>query len=151
MPSPCCRPWAWGPAGPGRAAAADPHLRVSDADRAEAAERLSKHYGEGRLDQAEFDARLEKAMSAKTRGDLSGLLDDLPAGDPPPQAPPGLPRRPVRTVAFLIIVLVLAAAAGRVVFHPFLLFPFFLPVPWLVIGLLAFVLLRRRRSWRRPR
>ena len=30
------------------------HLRVSDAERAEVADRLSKHYADGRLDQAEF-------------------------------------------------------------------------------------------------
>ena len=41
-------------------------------------ETLSKHYAEGRLDDAEFRSRLDKAMSAKTRGDLNGLLNDLP-------------------------------------------------------------------------
>ena len=41
-------------------------------------ETLSKHYADGRLDDAEFRLRLDKAMSAKTRGDLSGLLSDLP-------------------------------------------------------------------------
>jgi hypothetical protein len=54
------------------------NMRVSDAERSEVADELSKHYAEGRLDQSEFNERLSKAMAAKTRGDFAGLLDDLP-------------------------------------------------------------------------
>ena len=67
----------------------DPHLRVSDAERNEVAERLSRHFADGRLDQSEFGARLDRATRAKTRGDLAGLFDDLPrlADEPsPPRA-----------------------------------------------------------------
>lgn len=53
-------------------------LRVSDAERHEVVDALSKHFADGRLDQTEFDERMGKAMSAKTRADLSGLLVDLP-------------------------------------------------------------------------
>lgn len=53
-------------------------LRVSDAERAEVAEQLKQHYGDGRLDPSEFDERLGQAMRAKTRADLAGLLGDLP-------------------------------------------------------------------------
>jgi hypothetical protein len=62
-------------------------LRVSDADRAEVADQLAKHYSDGRLDQAEFDQRLDQAMRAKTQADLVGLLADLPDGSgvPPPE------------------------------------------------------------------
>src|SRR5580693_10186965 len=56
----------------------DQHLRVSDAERQAVADRLGEHFAEGRLDQAEFDERAGRAMSAKTRADLSGLFDDLP-------------------------------------------------------------------------
>jgi Domain of unknown function (DUF1707) len=61
-------------------------LRVSDADRGEVADQLAKHYSDGRLDQAEFDQRLDQAMRAKTQADLVGLLADLPDGTgfPPP-------------------------------------------------------------------
>ena len=61
-------------------------LRVSDAERNEVADKLSRHFADGRLDQAEFKERLDAAMSAKTQGDLAGLFDDLPplATDPPP-------------------------------------------------------------------
>ena len=51
----------------------DQHLRVSDAERNAVVERLSTHFSEGRLDQAEFDERVSQAMAAKTRGDLAGM------------------------------------------------------------------------------
>ena len=56
----------------------DQHMRVSDADRADVADRLARHYGDGRLDQAEFDDRISRAMTAKTVADFQGLFDDLP-------------------------------------------------------------------------
>src|SRR5271166_2095075 len=77
-------------------------LRVSDAEREAVTDRLAEHFAAGRLDQAEFDDRVGRAMSAKTRGDLRGLLADLsetgaPAvperlrgsGDPPGDGPRG--------------------------------------------------------------
>jgi hypothetical protein len=57
-------------------------MRVSDADRAEIADHLARHFSDGRLDEAEFSERLDKAMRAKTTADLSGLLSDLPGGEP---------------------------------------------------------------------
>ncbi len=66
---------------------ADQHIRVSDAERNAVAEQLAAHYADGRLDQAEFDERINRAMAAKTRGDLAGLFDDLP--DPGPAGAPG--------------------------------------------------------------
>ncbi len=66
-----------------RASDANPGLRVSDAERAEVADRLAKHYSDGRLDQAEFDKRLDQAMRAVTQSDLSGLFADLPSGGTP--------------------------------------------------------------------
>jgi hypothetical protein len=56
-------------------------MRVSDAERAEVAELLGRHYSDGRLDKQELDERVARAMSAKTRGDLNGLFDDLPGLD----------------------------------------------------------------------
>src|SRR6266700_1925774 len=77
----------------------DQHMRVSDADRSDVADRLARHYGDGRLDQAEFDDRISRAMTAKTVADFQGLFDDLPdlpsevsdtagkaPGSPPPAA-----------------------------------------------------------------
>jgi hypothetical protein len=79
---------AFWPGGPRWPTYTDPSIRVSDAERTEMSDVLSKHYEEGRLDDSEFKTRLDKAMSAKTRGDLSGLLSDLP-----PLHPEASPRR----------------------------------------------------------
>ncbi|GAA2356020.1 DUF1707 SHOCT-like domain-containing protein [Nonomuraea africana] len=57
----------------------DPHMRVSDADRERAARQLQKAFAEGRLDAEELDERLGLAFGAKTYGDLTAPLSDLPA------------------------------------------------------------------------
>jgi len=115
----------------------DPSIRASDAERNEVADKLSRHFAEGRLDQAEFKERLDTAMSATTRADLQGLFRDLPrlAEDPPP--PP--PRRR-RVVPFLLIVLVVALAAGSTVSFPFWVGAH---VPWFLIAVVAFFVWRR--------
>jgi hypothetical protein len=56
---------------------AAPDLRVSDAEREPAIERLQEAYAEGRLEHSEFDMRMHLAMTAKTRGDLAAVLRDL--------------------------------------------------------------------------
>jgi len=66
------------------------HLRVSDAEREAAAGRLAGHFAAGRLDRAGFDDRVGRAMSARTRADLSGLFAGLP--EPGAPAVPELPR-----------------------------------------------------------
>jgi hypothetical protein len=149
----------------------DLNMRVSDAERAEVADRLSRHYADGRLDQAEFDDRVSRAMAAKTVGDLRGLFDDLPdlPGDIPddnaddtrtrPFAGPGWEpgmspasggaaarrrgphRGPVRTV--LLVVLLIAAA--NIAWHAV---GFWItPVVWLVI--IAAIILAVSRHSRR--
>ena len=102
--------YRWDPAYPasGRRPGYDDgtRLRASDAERNEVADKLSRHFADGRLDQTEFKTRLDRAMGAVTRGDLDGLFDDLPrlADDP---APPR-PRR--RLFLPVVVILVLAAA-----------------------------------------
>jgi len=88
---------------------ADPDLRASDAERNEVADKLSRHYADGRLDQTEFKARLDRALGATTRGDLDGLFDDLPrlVTEPPP-APP----RRRRLIPFVVILALIAVAAA---------------------------------------
>ena len=155
--------WARGSAGP-----ANPQMRISDADRAEVADRLSKHYSDGRLDQAEFNERLDRAMNAKTQADLNGLFADLPATDEPDKAakaakaarqPDQRPRnrRPVQRVLGLILITVVAIFAARALMWPFFgLFGFaghvlFVPVPWILIAIAAFVCWRyATRHRRRP-
>ncbi|MGO8960425.1 MAG: DUF1707 domain-containing protein [Streptosporangiaceae bacterium] len=72
----------------------DPNLRIGDAERTEIADRLARHFSDGRLDEAEFSDRLDRAMRAKTKADLTGLLADLPDTDPVQPLPePGGGRR----------------------------------------------------------
>ncbi|MBV9094753.1 MAG: DUF1707 domain-containing protein [Streptosporangiaceae bacterium] len=89
----------------------DQHLRVSDAERQAVTDRLAEHFGEGRLDQAEFDERVGRAMSAKTRADLSGLFDDLPETGAP--AAPELRTRRRHPVLLIVLAVVLAIALGH--------------------------------------
>jgi hypothetical protein len=62
-------------AGPG----ARPELRASHEDRDRAVEILRVAAGDGRLTAAEFDERIEAALTARTKGELAGLTADLPA------------------------------------------------------------------------
>jgi Domain of unknown function (DUF1707) len=61
---------------------ADAQMRVGDAERMAVADRLAKHFVDGRLSETEFDERLDRAMRATTTADLSGLLSDLPDDEP---------------------------------------------------------------------
>ena len=54
-------------------------IRVSDAERDAAVERLSAATGDGRLTLEEFSQRMERATAARTRADLDRLVADLPA------------------------------------------------------------------------
>jgi Flp pilus assembly protein TadB len=112
--------------------AADADIRASDAERTEVADRLSHHFAEGRLDQTEFKARLDRAMGATTRGDLGGLFDDLPRV--PADTPE--PRRHRRLLPILLFVLLAAVIVGSAV--PII------RVPWVVLVVLALLLWRRR-------
>ena len=58
----------------------DPHstMRASDADRDRVADALREAYAEGRLDVDEHNERIDLAYKAKTLGELSPLLSDLP-------------------------------------------------------------------------
>ena len=59
----------------------DPRIRASDADRDRAATLLREHHAAGRLTAEEFHERLDRAMTAKTLGELDELMADLPAID----------------------------------------------------------------------
>jgi len=82
-------------------------MRVSDDDRHRVAEILREAAGEGRLELAELDERLEAAYAARTCADLAPLTADLPAhrratAPQPAAAPPVVAgRRYERHVAVL--------------------------------------------------
>ncbi len=63
-------------------------LRAADADREAIAERLRVAAGDGRIDLAELDERLDRAYTAKTYGALEVLVADLPR-QPPSMSRPG--------------------------------------------------------------
>jgi hypothetical protein len=143
------------PYGFGRSRWRNADLRVSDADRAEVTDLLSKHYSDGRLDEATFNERLDQTMRATTESDLAALLADLPplgapAAVPPPQGRPQgwpqypAPRRRDHRILFLVLIIVLAVMAGPILAR-MLLFTGLLSVPMLLIGLIAFVWLSHRR------
>jgi hypothetical protein len=117
-------------------------LRVSDAERNAVADKLSRHFADGRLDQSEFKERLDAAMSAKTQGDLAGLFDDLPplASDPPPP-----PSRRRRLVPFLVMVAFVLLAAGSTfsVWHV-------MQVPWLLFLVVGFFVWQPGRATPSP-
>jgi hypothetical protein len=112
------RGWFTGPA-------SDQHMRVSDAERQAVADRLAEHFSSGRLDQAEFDERVGRAMNAKTRADLSGLFDDLPETGAPAATGQagtgtGVSRRRHRHPVLLVALVVFVAIAAAHVVWPLL-------------------------------
>ena len=54
-------------------------IRVGDAERSDALDRLGTLFTDGYLDVGEFEERTGQAAIARTRGELSVLFDDLPA------------------------------------------------------------------------
>jgi len=140
------QPWTAGYQARRRGGQPSPDIRVSDAERQEVSDQLSKHYGDGRLDQAEFNERMERAMSAKTHGDFAGLFADLPdltehgtdAAPVPVNSPPA--RSPMFRIAIVVLIIVAAAVIGQALVHSFF--------PWLLLGLIAFLWLRHHESHR---
>ena len=96
-------------------------LRISDAERADVADLLAKHYGDGRLDQAEFNQRLDQAMQAKTYADLDGILVDLPRTDAEASAAPKATerRRHEHRHLRLLVLTVFIVIAAATVAHAF--------------------------------
>lgn len=149
MPAPSSPPRTPGSTGsshrrPFRSSSSD--VRVSDAERSEIADVLSRHYADGRLDQAEFDERVERAMKAKTRGDFRGLLDDLPDETDQPghhDAPgAGLPpaaryrrsRLPLHRLVFLAFVVAVTVFVAHALTHSL--------IWWLLLALVIALVLR---------
>ena len=67
------------PGEPARPAGA-PDLRASDADRDRVVAVIRAAVGDGRLALAEFDQRIDAALTAQTLGDLAALIADLEPG-----------------------------------------------------------------------
>jgi uncharacterized Tic20 family protein len=66
-----------------------PWLRVADSDRDKVVEVLHEAYAQGRLDDAELDARIDRVLAARTYGELEAPLSDLvPTARPRPAPAP---------------------------------------------------------------
>ncbi|TMR03050.1 DUF1707 and DUF4870 domain-containing protein [Nonomuraea turkmeniaca] len=72
--------------GPGEVPPA--HLRVTNQDREHVVEHVQAAYAEGRFDKLEFDDRLERAMTARTHGDLMPIMTELYGTQVVPQLTP---------------------------------------------------------------
>ena len=156
MPASYGPPWGRGPSYR-RATPTDPNMRVSNAERTEVADRLSKHYGDGRLDEDEFNERLDRAMKAKTQADLHGIFADLPDSPPemsrPEEPKTVVPQRRQRSlfgrVVFIVLAVVIISSLWHAVMNPFWgLATGGLYIPWLLIAVIAFFVWRSR-TWHR--
>ena len=135
----------------------DQHIRVSDTERNAVAELLGQHYADGRLDQAEFDERVSRTMAAKTRGDLTGLFDDLPEAESGPGA--GGPRGPVSPSAPYqmrrrrggggivrpLLLLALIFICANIAWHAFTSLFFIQPLVWAFVIVAVILLVNKRR------
>jgi hypothetical protein len=134
-------------------------LRVGDAERTRVTEALHDHFAQGRLTRDELDERLDTTLSAKTYGDLRQITRDLPgpepvaqrgspaAGTATPAGPPvrgrrprGLPLLPLAIGVFVATMLL----SGGTMWALFGVLKVIFLV-WLVMALVGFVHLRRRR------
>jgi hypothetical protein len=98
-----------------------PQLRIADADRDRAVDRLRAAASEGRLDPEELEERVAQALAARTQGELDQLTADLPA----PHVPAPRPDRSLvlrgRAASFLtpnVVCIAIWAATGAGSFWP---------------------------------
>jgi hypothetical protein len=70
-------------------------MLASTADRERAVDVLRAGFGEGRMQQPEFEKRVARAYAARTVGELALLVSDLPQGPVPLPAVPGPMSGPV--------------------------------------------------------
>ena len=122
----------------GRSTPRPAHLRITDADRDEALDRLAEHYAAGRLDKDEFDERSDAVWTARTGSDLAPVFADLQ-----PRAPrsprdvvrshPGRWRHRLSLPFAPVLFLVIALTA-------------FTSIPFVLLALLGFLLMAGRRG-----
>jgi hypothetical protein len=63
-------------------------MKVSDEEREKAAEQLSRALASGRIDYADFEARIERVFTVQNYIELGELVLDLPVRAPAPPPPP---------------------------------------------------------------
>lgn len=113
-------------------------LRISDAEREQAAADLGEHYAQGRLTTEEHHERLDQIWAARTRRELGPIFADLPGRSFPARAPaaarPAPPRRHGwRRIPAPLLVLLVVLVAVTAITH----------LPLILIGIGAWFLLSR--------
>ncbi|WP_069164317.1 DUF1707 domain-containing protein [Nocardia altamirensis] len=106
------------------------NLRASDADREKIVDQLRHAMNEGRLSLHEYDDRLQQVYAAKTYGELTPVLADLPQRR---NAPARVSKRVPQWVVIMwipwvfvnMLCLLIWAATGADYF-----WPFWVAVPW---------------------
>jgi len=115
----------------------DQDLRISDAERDQAATDLGEHYAQGRLTTEEHRERLDQIWAARTRRELGPIFADLPGRAFPARAPAAArpaPSRPGwRRIPVPLLVLFVALIAVTAVTH----------LPLILIGFGVWFLLSR--------
>jgi DUF1707 SHOCT-like domain len=112
----------------------DRKLRVGDHERDAVAEILRQEHVKGRLDEVEFQQRLDACLVAKTYANLDALIADLPSDEPPRHRRPIMwPPRPwpVGLVPLAMLALIIGSGAHALWFA-FPLFALFVlrPLFW---------------------
>jgi len=155
-------------------------LRAGHVDRDEVIDVLKDAFVDGQLTKDEFGARADRALAARTRADLTALIDDLPPLPPWPGPDPAGPARPTgparppvaarrwplaRATTKSTLCLVLAFASMRALFYPYasgphpsgswamLLYVLSLALIVTAFGILAFgvaTAVEQRRARRKP-
>jgi hypothetical protein len=136
----------------------DPRMRASDADRDRVAALLQEHHAAGRLTTDEVRERLDRALEAKTLGDLDALMTDLPhidlatasrrdafgTGSTRLPAEPGHPGQQVaaRDAAMRIAAVAVIAAGYLVAGVVFGIWW----IPWYLVVFVAMAVIRGHRS-----
>jgi hypothetical protein len=109
----------------------DPEVRASQDERERVVDRLRTHAGEGRLELDELEQRVEAALSARTRGELTALVRDLPRL---PSSPRDRRTRAVARLSFVMAFLPLAVAIAFFSLAP----PMIAWLGWPILGFWLF-------------
>jgi hypothetical protein len=96
-------------------------MRAADADRDRMAAILGTAYSEGRLSRDEYDARLERVLSARTYADLDHVVTDLPAAQATVPSPVATTTMQARTNGLAIASL--ACGVAQFAFGPLATIP----------------------------
>lgn len=101
-----------------------PTIRASDAEREAVGQRLRAAHADGRIDSDELQERIGRCYSARTTGELSALVADLPSEPAPARAPAAGWRSMPRLALILPILLTLVFVGAVSHGHVFWIIPF---------------------------